>query len=40
MKTFRELSWRFGLGLLTGLGIIVILYCLTLPAQPFVYVGF
>ncbi len=40
MKTFRELCWSFGLGLLVGLGFILILYCLTLPAKPFVYVGF
>lgn len=28
------------LGLLAGLSLIVILYCLTLPAKPFDYVGF
>lgn len=40
MKTLRFLSWKFCLGLLVGLGFILILYCLTLPAKPFVYVGF
>lgn len=40
MKMLRLLSWKFCLGLLVGLGLILIFYCLTLPAQPFVYVGF
>lgn len=40
MKMLRPLGWKFCLGLLAGLGLILILYCLTLPAKPFVYVGF
>jgi hypothetical protein len=40
MKTWRKLSVRFLLGLLAGAGLLVILYCLSLPAKPFVYVGF
>jgi hypothetical protein len=40
MKTLRYLSWKFCLGLLAGFGLILIFYCLTLPAKPFVYVGF
>lgn len=40
MKIVRKLGLKFLLGLLVGLGCILILYCLTLPAKPFVYVGF
>ena len=40
MKRLRKLSLKFFLGLLTGLIALLILYCLTLPAKPFVYVGF
>lgn len=40
MKNLRYLAGRFLLGLLCGLGLVLILYCLSLPAKPFVYVGF
>jgi len=40
MKTLRILLWRFCLGFLAGLGLILVFYCLSLPAKPFVYVGF
>ncbi len=40
MKNLRYLAGRFLLGLLCGLGFVLILYCLSLPAKPFVYVGF
>lgn len=40
MKTALKLLKLYGLGLLVGAGLILILYCLTLPAKPFVYVGF
>jgi len=40
MKALRKLSLGFGLGMLAGLGVILILYCLMLPAKPFIYVGF
>jgi hypothetical protein len=31
-------AWFVGVGL--GVGLLIILYCMSLPAQPFVYVGF
>jgi hypothetical protein len=30
----------FLLGLVTGLALCVIFYCMMIPAKPFVYVGF
>jgi len=40
MKTIWFFFSKFLLGLLVGTGFILIFYCLTLPAKPFVYVGF
>ncbi len=40
MKQFRQLFLKFCLGMLVGFGCIFIIYCITLPAIPFVYVGF
>ena len=40
MKKFRKLALQFCYGLFAGLGLVIILYCLTMPAKPFIYVGF
>lgn len=40
MSCFLKIFRDFLLGLCVGLGLILIFYCLTLPAKPFVYVGF
>ena len=40
MKRARQLTLKFCLGLLAGFGCLLVVYCLTLPAIPFVYVGF
>jgi hypothetical protein len=40
MKPWIRLSLGFLLGMTVGIGLVVILYCLTIPAKPFVYVGF
>ena len=40
MKKIRKLTLRFFYGLLAGLGVALVLYCLTMPAKPFIYVGF
>lgn len=39
-KKLGQIFRHFFLGLCAGFGGILILYCLTLPAKPFVYVGF
>lgn len=40
MKQWTKLLARFAVGMLVGGGLLVVFYCLTLPAKPFVYVGF
>jgi hypothetical protein len=40
MKQWTALLVRFALGVLVGGGMLLVFYCLTLPAKPFVYVGF
>ena len=40
MKKFRKLALLFVYGLLAGFGVVLVLYCLTMPAKPFIYVGF
>lgn len=44
-STRREESWlrlllQFVFGILSGLALAMVFYFLTLPAQPFIYVGF
>ncbi len=40
MKTTLRLILWFLAGVVLGAGLVLILYCLTMPAQPFVYVAF
>ena len=40
MKRLRKLLFHFAMGLLAGFGLILVIYCISMPAIPFVYVGF
>lgn len=40
MRLILTFLAKFLIGVLAGGGLILILYCLMLPAEPFVYVGF
>ena len=40
MRWVPRLAVRLCLGVSVGLGVILVLYCTSLPAKPFVYVGF